>query len=98
MLMRNVGINHYALFWTENNGLQSAYFVNNGPQSVFWISYKFHKTILSVVLGGKQGVMLKLVNSKHEDSLSLNFLVYFVEMSSYFSMKTSKRKVRKRLK
>ena len=29
------------------------------------------------------------------DSLSLNFLVYFDRMSSYFSMKTNKRKVRK---
>ena len=32
------------------------------------------------------------------DSLSLNFLVYFDRMSSYFSMKTNKRKVRKCLK
>ena len=28
------------------------------------------------------------------DSLSLNFLVYFTKMSSYFPMKTNKRKVR----
>ena len=32
------------------------------------------------------------------DSLSLNFLVYFDRMSTYFSMKTNKRKVRKCLK
>ena len=32
------------------------------------------------------------------DSLSLNFLVCLVEMSSYFSMETNKRKVRKCLK
>ena len=24
---------HYALFWNGNNGLQNAYFVNNGLQS-----------------------------------------------------------------
>ena len=32
------------------------------------------------------------------DSYSLNFLVYFVEMSSYFLMKANKRKVRECLK
>ena len=32
------------------------------------------------------------------DSLSLNFLIYFAKMSSYFSIKTKKRKVRKCLK
>ena len=50
----------------------------------------------------KQGTTLKLGNSKHEGwasiqllTLCLNFLVYFAEVSSYFSMKTNKRKVRK---
>ena len=28
--MRNAGIIHYALFWNGNNGLQWAYFVNQG--------------------------------------------------------------------
>ena len=32
------------------------------------------------------------------DSLIVNFLVYFADMSSYFSMKPNKRKVRKCLK
>ena len=32
------------------------------------------------------------------DSLSFNFLVYSVEISSYLSMKTNKRKVKKCLK
>ena len=41
-----------------------------------------------------QGLSVNLI----VDSLSLNFLVYFAEMSSYFSMKTNKRKVRKFLK
>ena len=31
--MRNAGIIHYALFWNGNNGVQCAYFVNNGLQS-----------------------------------------------------------------
>ena len=32
MLIRNAGIIHYALFGNGNNGLQNAYFVNNGLQ------------------------------------------------------------------
>ena len=31
--MRNAGIIHYAFFLNGNNGLQCAYFVNNGLQS-----------------------------------------------------------------
>ena len=31
--MRNVGIILYALLWNGNNGLQCAYFVNNGLQN-----------------------------------------------------------------
>ena len=34
MRVRNAGIIHYTLFWHGNNGLQCAYFVNNGLQSV----------------------------------------------------------------
>ena len=69
--------------------------------------YKFYDTNLSVLKRprSKQGETLKLVNPKQKDwvpiellTLSFNFLVYFAEMSSYFSMKTNKRKVRKRLK
>ena len=79
---------------------------------VFWISYiKFHNNNLSVILGIKQGGRWTSKyeggpwNPKHEDyasiqllTLSLNFLVYFTKMSSYFLMKTGKRKVRKYLK
>ena len=88
-----------------NNCLQSATMNRR-----FWISYrkwyKFCNNNLSFVLGSKGGT-LKLVNPKQEDwasiqllnvSLSRKFLVYFAEMSSYFSVKTSKRKVRKYLK
>ena len=32
--MRNADIIHYALLWNGDNGLQWAYFVNNGLQSV----------------------------------------------------------------
>ena len=55
-----------------------------------------------VVLGSKQGGTLKLVNLKLAGwasiqllTLSLTFLVCFAEMSSHFSIKTNKRKVRK---
>ena len=68
---------------------------------VFWIShlkrYKFYNNNLSVVLGTKQGGFWNswIRNTRTErliqftDSLSLNFLVYFAEMSSYFSIKTN---------
>ena len=73
---------------------------------VFWISYinwyKFYNINLLVVLGSKQGGTLKLVNLKLAGwasiqllTLSLTFLVCFTEMSSHFSIKTNKRKVRK---
>ena len=55
-----------------------------------------------VILGSQQAGTLKLGNSKHKDwasiqflTLYLNFLDYFAEMSSYFSMSTNKREVRK---
>ena len=62
--MQNAGIIHYALFLNGNNGLQGAYFVNNGLQSAstknrfFNIIHKmvqFYNNNLSVVLGSKQG-------------------------------------------
>ena len=73
---------------------------------VFWISYinwyEFYNINLLVVLGSKQGGTLKLVNLKLAGwasiqllTLSLTFLVCFTEMSSHFSIKTNKRKVRK---
>ena len=31
--MRNAGIFYYALFWNGDNGLQCAYFIDNGLQS-----------------------------------------------------------------
>ena len=113
--MQNAAIIHYALFWNRNNGLQCAYFVNNGLQDAsinrrFWMSYikwyKFYNNNLLVVLGSTRGATWKLVNPNERrlnvnsiaDSLSLNVLVYFVEMSSYFSMKANKRKVWKCLK
>ena len=76
---------------------------------VFWISYikwcKFYNNNLPVVLGNIKRSTLKLVNPEYEDwafqrtdSLSIHFLVYFSEMSSYFLMNTNKRKVRKCLK
>ena len=52
--------------------------------------------------GGRKGRQLKLFNPKNEDIEcqfnSLNFIAYFAEMSSYFSMKPNKRKIRKCLK
>ena len=109
-MRRNAGIIHYALFWNGNNGLQWEYFFNNGLKTLlwrdaFWISYirlyRFYNNSSSVVLRSKQGVTLKLVNSKHEDwasvqllTLSLHFLDYFAEMSSYSTMKTNKQKAR----
>ena len=89
--------------------MQCAYFLKNGLQCAsmnrrfFWISYikwyKFYDNDLSVVLGSKHECrwIVLSVNSI-ADSLGLNFLVYFAEMSSYFSMKTNKRQVRKWLK
>ena len=67
---------------------------------------KFYNTNLSVILADKHGGQLNLVNPKHEDWASIQlrtfslfyFLFYFAKMSSYFSMKTNKRKVRNRLK
>ena len=71
--MENAGIIHYALFSNGNNGLQWAYFVNNGLQSASMNRHFFniiHKMvqilILLVALGSKQGGALKLVNPKHE--------------------------------
>ena len=67
-------------------------------RDVFWISYiklfKFCNNNLLVVLGSKQGGVETCepqtgglsVNSI-VDSPSLNFLIYFVEISSYFSTK-----------
>ena len=115
MLMGNAGVIHYALFWNENNGFQSTYFVKQWytkhffEQTFFLIlykkCYKFYNANSLVFLRGKQRETLKLVNPKQKDwvsiellTLSFNFLVYFNEMSSYFSMKANKRKVRKRLK
>ena len=112
MLMGNAGAIHFALFWNENNDFQSTYFVKKWyTKHVFLIlykkCYKFYDTNLSALKRprSKQGETLKLVNPKQKDwvsiellTLSFNFLVYFAEMSSYFSMKTNKRKVRKRLK
>ena len=67
--------------------------------------YKFYNANLSVFLRIKQRETLKFVNPKQKDwvsiellTLSFNFLVYFAKMSSYFSMKANKIKVRKRLK
>ena len=72
---------------------------------VFWISYikcyKFKNNNLSVLLVSKQGGRWNswTPNTRTERQfncwLCLNFLVYFAGMSSYFSMKTNKRKVRK---
>ena len=67
--------------------------------------YKFYNKNLSVVLGSKQGnfetretqTQGLSVNST-ADSLSINFLLYFAEMSSFLSMKTSKSKVTKCLR
>ena len=61
--MQNAGIIHYALFLNGNNGLQGAYFVNNGLQSASMKNHFLniiHKMVqfynnLSVVLGSKQG-------------------------------------------
>ena len=108
MLIRNAGIIYYALFWNGNNGLQCAYFVNNDLRSasmntrffeyhVKW--YKLYNNNLFVVLGSKLEGTLQIVNPKHEDwasiqllALTLNVLVYFVEMPSYFSRKTKPKK------
>ena len=76
---------------------------------VFWLSYikwyKFYNNKLLVILRSQQAGTLKLGNSKHKDwasiqllTLYLNFLDYFAEMSSYFSMSTNKREVRKCLR
>ena len=65
-------------------------------KEVFWILYKkcytFYNTTLMAFIVTKQGETLKFV------SLIPNILIYFAKMSSYFSMKTNKRKLRKRLK
>ena len=70
--------------------------------------YKFYNNNLLVVLGSKQqgagekgGVETRepqtggLSVNSCVVSLSLNSFTYFAEMSSYFSKKTNKRKVRK---
>ena len=84
VLTRNAGIIHFAIFWLRNNGLQCAYFVNNGPKCAlmkrrFWIPYikwyKFYSNNLSVVLESKQRERLKLVNPKHEDWASIQLLI-----------------------
>ena len=62
--MQNAGIIHYALFLNGNNGLQGAYFVNNGLQSasmknrflnIIHKMVQFYNNNLLVVLGSKQG-------------------------------------------
>ena len=103
--MRNAEIIHYALFWNKNNGLQCPYIVNNGLQSASTnrgflnIIHKMVQILQQWFIGPfmeqtRRDVETREVSSI-ADSLSLNFLVYFAEMSCYFSMKRNKRKVRK---
>ena len=41
--MRNAGIIRYALFWNGNNGLQCAYFVNNGLKTLLLTAiFEYH--------------------------------------------------------
>ena len=84
MLIGNAGIIHYVLFWNRNNGLQCTYFVNNGLQSAYR-----ERTRVDVETCEPQTQELSV--SSVADSLSLNFLVYLVEMSRYFSMKTKEK-------
>ena len=68
---------------------------------VFWISYikwyKFYNNNLLVVLGtaNLKPQTRKLIVNSFAGSLIFNFLGYFAEISSYFSMKKNRTKVRK---
>ena len=65
--------------------------------------YKFYSNNLLVILGSKQGGDVEthehqtcgLSANSIADFISLNFLAYFAKMSSYLSIKTNKRKLRK---
>ena len=112
--MRNAGIIHYALFRNGNNSLQCAYFVNNGLQSASMnkrflnIIHKMVQILQQFISRFRVSTRGDVETCEPQirglsvnsiaDSLSLNFLVYFAKMPSYFLMKTNKRKVRKCLK
>ena len=49
MLIRNVGIIHYALFLNGNNGLQCAYFINNGVLNATTMNRRFLNIIHKMV-------------------------------------------------
>ena len=92
-----------------NNDLQSAS-VNRHFLNIIIRWCKFCNNDLSFFLGNGQGQanvetreVLKLTRIEHQFncwlsfSLSLNFLVYFAKMSIYFSMKTNRKKVSRRV-
>ena len=99
MLMGNAGVIHYVLFWNENNGFQSTYFVKQWhtkhffEQTFFLIlykkCYKFYNTNLSVFLRSKQGETLKLVNPKQKDWVPIELLTLSFNFFVYFDEMSS---------
>ena len=88
MLKRIAGIIHYALFWNGSNGMQCAYFVNNGLQR-FFMNRSFLNIIHKMVISGSQQKgTLKLVNPKHEGWASTRLVKHRRRRASWNKIKS----------